>query len=409
MFWLKQCRRCGGTLSCDDLVLREGEHSFHVKCFACIVCLRQLQPGDQYVLNDMCNQICCKSCLDRNDVMRRTSYCVQEDSASDSEKSDEEVFTGHPGNFGPGRVPCFTTPSGMQHLNMMGTNKNGSKTSPSMGMVTSASDAKRAKRPRTILTTAQRRKFKASFEVSQKPCRKVRETLAAETGLSPRVVQVWFQNQRAKMKKIARRQPQGDGSGQGARSGCRSRRKKTTDSDSENDLSSPGSYTSMPTPHQNSIYSDTYRSPGSIQTSPTASVSEGSTIPYYQPAAQIHEPGEFMYEDDLENALLPMEQSSSTYLTPPLHTVMSSDTTSSMNIGPRLQLNLASQVNDYNNNNNSGGIGGLGDNASAATLQDICQPYHPTGPMNAFPTAQVTSEGNPINKLMYMQNNFFRT
>lgn len=35
------------------------------------------------------------------------------------------------------------------------------------------SEKTRPKRPRTILTTAQRRKFKASFEVSQKPCRKV--------------------------------------------------------------------------------------------------------------------------------------------------------------------------------------------------------------------------------------------
>ncbi|KFU91193.1 LIM homeobox transcription factor 1-alpha, partial [Chaetura pelagica] len=69
-------------------------------------------------------------------------------------------------------------------------------------------DHKRPKRPRTILTTQQRRAFKASFEVSSKPCRKVRETLAAETGLSVRVVQVWFQNQRAKMKKLARRQQQ---------------------------------------------------------------------------------------------------------------------------------------------------------------------------------------------------------
>ncbi|XP_014322929.1 LIM homeobox transcription factor 1-beta [Myotis lucifugus] len=69
-------------------------------------------------------------------------------------------------------------------------------------------DPRRPKRPRTILTTQQRRAFKASFEVSSKPCRKVRETLAAETGLSVRVVQVWFQNQRAKMKKLARRHQQ---------------------------------------------------------------------------------------------------------------------------------------------------------------------------------------------------------
>lgn len=64
------------------------------------------------------------------------------------------------------------------------------------------------KRPRTILTSAQRRQFKASFEVSPKPCRKVREALAKDTGLSVRVVQVWFQNQRAKMKKIQRKAKQ---------------------------------------------------------------------------------------------------------------------------------------------------------------------------------------------------------
>ncbi|KAF5920239.1 hypothetical protein HPG69_010643 [Diceros bicornis minor] len=76
------------------------------------------------------------------------------------------------------------------------------------GTAEDGKDHKRPKRPRTILTTQQRRAFKASFEVSSKPCRKVRETLAAETGLSVRVVQVWFQNQRAKMKKLARRQQQ---------------------------------------------------------------------------------------------------------------------------------------------------------------------------------------------------------
>lgn len=43
---------------------------------------------------------------------------------------------------------------------------------------------------RTILTTQQRRVFKASFDISPKPCRKVREGLAKDTGLSIRIVQV---------------------------------------------------------------------------------------------------------------------------------------------------------------------------------------------------------------------------
>lgn len=41
-------------------------------------------------------------------------------------------------------------------------------------------DPRRPKRPRTILTTQQRRAFKASFEVSSKPCRKVRPSFRGE-------------------------------------------------------------------------------------------------------------------------------------------------------------------------------------------------------------------------------------
>jgi len=71
------------------------------------------------------------------------------------------------------------------------------------------------KRPRTILTSQQRKQFKASFDQSPKPCRKVREALAKDTGLSVRVVQVWFQNQRAKMKKIQRKAKQNGGGSAG--------------------------------------------------------------------------------------------------------------------------------------------------------------------------------------------------
>jgi hypothetical protein len=69
------------------------------------------------------------------------------------------------------------------------------------------------KRPRTILNAAQRYDFREAFKQSPKPCRKVREHLADKTGLSVRVVQVWFQNERAKMKKMQRRQQQALNSG----------------------------------------------------------------------------------------------------------------------------------------------------------------------------------------------------
>ncbi|VDP35555.1 unnamed protein product, partial [Schistosoma mattheei] len=66
-------------------------------------------------------------------------------------------------------------------------------------MDSDSESGKNSKRPRTILTANQRRRFKAVFEFNPKPTRKIREALATETGLNIRVVQVWFQNQRAKV------------------------------------------------------------------------------------------------------------------------------------------------------------------------------------------------------------------
>lgn len=84
-------------------------------------------------------------------------------------------------------------------------------TSPSVPAVLKSSNGGRriTKRPRTILNAEQRKEFHAAFEASKKPCRKVREHLAERTGLNVRVVQVWFQNERAKEKKLQRRKQQG--------------------------------------------------------------------------------------------------------------------------------------------------------------------------------------------------------
>ncbi|XP_072015993.1 LIM/homeobox protein LMX-1.2-like isoform X2 [Amphiura filiformis] len=139
-----KCSGCLESIPSTELVMRALNNVYHLKCFTCVVCDEELKKGDEFVLKE--NQLYCKE-----DYTKEAS-ALSED--GDSSTKD--------GRKGP-------------------------------------------KRPRTILTTQQRRAFKASFDVSSKPCRKVRETLAAETGLSVRVVQVWFQNQRAKMKKLARK------------------------------------------------------------------------------------------------------------------------------------------------------------------------------------------------------------
>jgi LIM homeobox transcription factor 1 len=143
--------------------MRAQQHVFHLPCFVCVVCCQPLQKGEQFVLR--AGQLFCRQDFEKE------MYLMQQASSGDDDLLDENSRP-RDGRRGP-------------------------------------------KRPRTILTSAQRRQFKASFEVSPKPCRKVREALAKETGLSVRVVQVWFQNQRAKMKKIQRKAKQDDGKSPG--------------------------------------------------------------------------------------------------------------------------------------------------------------------------------------------------
>lgn len=134
--------------------MRAQQYVFHIQCFVCVMCCQPLQKGEQYVIR--AGQIFCRQDFEKEMyIMQHT----EDDMIIDDSDRPRD------GRRGP-------------------------------------------KRPRTILTSAQRRQFKASFEVSPKPCRKVREALAKDTGLSVRVVQVWFQNQRAKMKKIQRKAKQ---------------------------------------------------------------------------------------------------------------------------------------------------------------------------------------------------------
>ncbi|KAJ8261058.1 hypothetical protein COCON_G00167810 [Conger conger] len=174
MLFATKCSGCMETIAATELVMRALKSVYHLGCFCCCVCERQLRKGDQFLLKE--GQLLCKSDYEKErDLLSSISP-----ENSDSEKSEDEEQ------------------DVKQEKGSGGQGKGGDE----------AKDPRRPKRPRTILTTQQRRAFKASFEVSSKPCRKVRETLAAETGLTVRVVQVWFQNQRAKMKKLARRQQQ---------------------------------------------------------------------------------------------------------------------------------------------------------------------------------------------------------
>merc|ERR1712038_309638 len=170
-----KCGRCLQCLLPHELVMRTRYSIYHIACFVCTVCGRTLNRGDQYVVR--AGQLVCMADYEKECFMvQGFSASATSNTGSSQSEFVQEAQQGVTDDF------VVEGTSGRQRDGRRGP-----------------------KRPRTILTAAQRRQFKASFEISPKPCRKVREALAKDTGLSVRVVQVWFQNQRAKMKKMQRR------------------------------------------------------------------------------------------------------------------------------------------------------------------------------------------------------------
>ncbi|XP_038638258.1 LIM/homeobox protein Lhx3 isoform X7 [Scyliorhinus canicula] len=128
----RKCAACQQGIPPTQVVRRAQDFVYHLQCFACIVCKRQLATGDEFYLMEDSRLVC---------------------------KGDYEA-----------------------------AKQREAETN--------------AKRPRTTITAKQLETLKNAYNNSPKPARHVREQLSSETGLDMRVVQVWFQNRRAKEKRL---------------------------------------------------------------------------------------------------------------------------------------------------------------------------------------------------------------
>ncbi|KAL9989494.1 hypothetical protein ACROYT_G004053 [Oculina patagonica] len=184
-----KCSGCKTTIPANEFVMRALGNVYHIQCFVCTMCGHRLEKGQEFALKD--NKLYCKDDYGKLPSKGSSNSSPphkpqQENVVNNSFKTEKETKTEKGDN------------SDSDDSSVLGDDENDDKKGP--------------KRPRTILTSQQRKIFKSAFEISSKPCRKVREELSRETGLSVRVVQVWFQNQRAKIKKLARRNnPESDG------------------------------------------------------------------------------------------------------------------------------------------------------------------------------------------------------
>ncbi|KAJ0011924.1 hypothetical protein NQD34_012899 [Periophthalmus magnuspinnatus] len=146
-----RCARCGRNINSSDWVRRARGSTFHLACFSCTSCKRQLSTGEECGLLE--NRIFC-----------RTHYDIMMDNIKRARES--------------GETRC---------INIFNKDSN--------------SVPRPAKRARTSFTVEQLQIMQNQFAKDNNPDAQTLQKLAEQTGLSRRVIQVWFQNCRARQKK----------------------------------------------------------------------------------------------------------------------------------------------------------------------------------------------------------------
>ncbi|XP_064096445.1 LIM/homeobox protein Awh-like [Macrobrachium nipponense] len=135
-----RCAKCCRSIGAADWVRRARDRVYHLACFACDACKRQLSTGEEFALHE--NRVLCKQ-----------HYIESiEGGVSSNDESD-----------GSGKV--------------------------------------KSKRVRTTFSDEQLQVLQANFQIDSNPDGQDLERIAQITGLSKRVTQVWFQNNRARQKK----------------------------------------------------------------------------------------------------------------------------------------------------------------------------------------------------------------
>ncbi|XP_055677036.1 LIM/homeobox protein Lhx9-like isoform X2 [Lutzomyia longipalpis] len=222
IFSTTRCAKCGDGLSSSELVMRAREMVFHVTCFSCTLCGAPLSAGDTAAIRG--GQIFCGEHYDA-DILQLESelnlapspqfYCSSPQKGRPRKRKPPAVQPQEPTSENeqpnPLRLELISPDIQGGSLDL---SYDGSSHSPGSGGCLTPQT--RTKRMRTSFKHHQLRTMKSYFAINQNPDAKDLKQLAQKTGLSKRVLQVWFQNARAKWRRNLMRQeaqPQIQGSG----------------------------------------------------------------------------------------------------------------------------------------------------------------------------------------------------
>uniref|UniRef100_A0A182Q8F4 Homeobox domain-containing protein n=1 Tax=Anopheles farauti TaxID=69004 RepID=A0A182Q8F4_9DIPT len=225
VFGSRRCSKCLASISSSELVMRARHLVFHIRCFSCAVCNTPLNKGDHYTIRD--SAVFCRSHIElpldagTTPLAGMPMQCPYQYGTSPSAPLSPSDSTASGGKLNPA---TYYPPHGVTGLPQQPRQKGRPrKRKPKdieamtasldlnteyldLGFSRGLGSSSRAKRMRTSFKHHQLRTMKSYFAINHNPDAKDLKQLSQKTGLPKRVLQVWFQNARAKWRRMMMKQ-----------------------------------------------------------------------------------------------------------------------------------------------------------------------------------------------------------
>ncbi|KAL7045358.1 hypothetical protein ACKWTF_002212 [Chironomus riparius] len=198
-----KCDKCGNSFSKNDFVMRAKTKIYHIECFRCSACSRQLIPGDEFALRDG-DSLYCK---DDHDVLEKSTQTNinsiehNNNNALLNNNNNNTISTIN-SNSNHNSTTLSNSNNHSSELGSLSESESESGSHKSVRKPSGPSDGKPT-RVRTVLNEKQLHTLRTCYGQNARPDALMKEQLVEMTGLSPRVIRVWFQNKRCKDKKKA--------------------------------------------------------------------------------------------------------------------------------------------------------------------------------------------------------------
>uniref|UniRef100_A0A5S6R654 Homeobox domain-containing protein n=1 Tax=Trichuris muris TaxID=70415 RepID=A0A5S6R654_TRIMR len=214
---------CSGIAPCDQVYKMAVGLYCHAHCHRCCLCEEQLKTGETMALDRRCQKLYCMKHANA-DTAKLDAVVKQEGDKREPRKVQRQGdrmstlkqlpseaaivgdrLAGEAGGGGGGAVEVTEKTINGEHSPSgdkapLGPTEQIKEENPSEDRILTGLLKRRG--PRTTIKPFQLQMLNDAFTKTPKPTKHVRAKLALDTGLTMRVIQVWFQNRRSKERRL---------------------------------------------------------------------------------------------------------------------------------------------------------------------------------------------------------------